>query len=139
MTRLAEDASAALAASESDQTTEDPGYAALGAAPDPDRLLREVTAKHALVRLWRDAGRSSRSSTGCEVAEAMVRELVVVYSNHPEFDPVWLFPEATSSQQRQEWQPGEGTREAPTEGGFPQRGNVVPLLKATTPIGDHPA
>lgn len=59
---------------------------------DPARVLREVTAKRALLEHHGD----QHECTNWELASAypyvgcsVLRELAAVYSDHPEFDPEW--------------------------------------------------
>jgi hypothetical protein len=59
----------------------------------PVRAHREVAAKRMMVEMWfdgvqADLGRSPVA--GLDVADAMILALVVVYADHPLFDPAWL-------------------------------------------------
>lgn len=80
-----------------------------GARHGPLRVLREVTAKRAVVQMWRDSSRAQRDRLGAghtELAEAMIVAMATVFAQHPDFDPEWL-----------------GTLEEPGE----EPDNVVPL------------
>jgi hypothetical protein len=80
-----------------------------GARHGPLRVLREVTAKRAVVKMWRDNSRAQQDRHGAghtELAEAMIVAMATVFAQHPDFDPEWL-----------------GTLEEPGE----EPDNVVPL------------
>src|SRR4051794_13752192 len=80
-----------------------------GARHGPLRVLREVTAKRAVIQTWRDSSRGQRDRLGAghtELAEAMIVAMATVFAQHPDFDPEWL-----------------GTVEEPGE----KPDNVVPL------------
>jgi hypothetical protein len=72
-----------------------PGHlAAHVARHDPERVLREVAAKRAVVRSWLVAVRRQlvqyRDPDGIEVAEEAIAHLAAVYADHPDFRPSWL-------------------------------------------------
>ena len=85
--RLADDTSAALA-------RDGDGAVNVGdtAGPDADRQFREIATKRCLIQLCLDAAR--RQGVGDPVADvsladAVIRELVTVYADHPAYDYSW--------------------------------------------------
>ncbi len=88
--RLTDDTTATLKAMNADDTTPTPA-----GLPDLERLLREVTAKRAIVRAWLD-GLHDQHPAGAarhpRVPDAVIAELAGVYSDHPEFRPEWMQP-----------------------------------------------
>ena len=85
--RLADDTSAALA-------RDGDGAVNVGdtAGPDADRQFREIATKRCLIQLCLDAAR--RQGVGDPVADvsladAVIRELVTVYADHPDYDSSW--------------------------------------------------
>lgn len=59
----------------------------------PIRVLRDVAAKRAMVRMWLDgvsAQRAQPQVQGLDVADAMIMALVAVYADHTDFRPEWL-------------------------------------------------
>ena len=75
----------------------------------PLRVLREVTAKRAVIQMWRDSSHAQRDGLGdvrTDLVEAMIVAMATVFAQHPDFDPEWL-----------------GTFEEPGE----EPDNVVPL------------
>ena len=85
--RLADDTSAALA-------RDGDGAVNVGdtAGPDADRQFREIATKRCLIQLCLDAAR--RQGVGDPVADvsladAVIRELVTVYADHPAYDSSW--------------------------------------------------
>jgi Family of unknown function (DUF6221) len=85
--RLADDTSAAL-----ERDRESIADLSGAALRDIDRQFREIAAKRALIRLCIEAtlagaARSSAHDSG--LSDAVIRELVTVYADHPDFDPSW--------------------------------------------------
>jgi len=85
--RLADDTSAALALD---------GDGALDVAepagPDADRQFREIATKRWLIQLCLDAARSrgfGDPAAAVSLADAVIRELVTVYADHPDYDSSW--------------------------------------------------
>ena len=59
------------------------------------RVLREVAAKRAMVRLWQDgrqAGSDRAPVPALHIADAMMMALAAVYADHPDFDQARLTP-----------------------------------------------
>ena len=72
----------------------------------PVRAHREVAAKRMMVEMWFDgvqADLRTSPGAGLNVADAMIMALVVVYADHPLFDPGWLADVDVS-----DWQAGSG-------------------------------
>ncbi len=89
--RLAEDTSAALACDRD-------GIVDVGGAagPDADRQFREIATKRGLVQLCLDAARARGDggpAADAGLADAVVRELVTVYADHPDYDSRWSLPD----------------------------------------------
>jgi hypothetical protein len=61
----------------------------------PDRLLREIAAKRAIVQLWLAALRAEEGP-GAQwprsLYDPVIAELISIYSEHPEFDRRWSSP-----------------------------------------------
>jgi hypothetical protein len=88
--RLTDDTTATLRAMNADDTA--PTRAGL---PDLERLLREATAKRAIVRAWLDGLHDQHPAGAARrppVPDAVIAELAVVYCDHPEFRPEWMQP-----------------------------------------------
>jgi hypothetical protein len=124
--RLADDTSAALGR-DRDSLADLGGMGWL----DVDRALREIATKQGLIQLWLDATRSRRAEAPVpdhSLADAVIRELVTVYADHPDYDPTWsqvggLDPPCAA---RSDGAPGSGT--CPPH----QSANVLPFRPART-------
>jgi hypothetical protein len=125
--RLADDTSAALRRDRDSVAADLCGTGLL----DVDREFREIGAKRGLIQLWLDATRS-RPAEGpvpdSRLADAVIRELVTVYADHPGYDPTWsqvhgLGPPSAASSDGAH---GSGTR-TPRE-----ESNVIPFRPGGT-------
>jgi hypothetical protein len=59
----------------------------------PERLLREVAVKQAIIEVWLAAVRAEDGTAGRwprGPCDAVVAELISLYADHPEFDRRWL-------------------------------------------------
>jgi len=59
----------------------------------PLRVLREVTAKRAVIQMWRDSSHAQRDGLGdvrTDLVEEMIAAMATVFAQHPDFDPDWL-------------------------------------------------
>ena len=66
----------------------------------PERLLREVAAKQAIIKVWLAAVRAEDGTGGRwphGPCDAVIAELISLYADHPEFDRRWLPPRCGAS------------------------------------------
>lgn len=57
--------------------------------PEPERIRREVAAQRAILGFWETAERNA-ADEGLEYMTLVVKELVAVYAEHPEFKDDWI-------------------------------------------------
>lgn len=103
LARLTEDEGIALAAADSDKTVELHATAEVAVhvtRHDPDRVLRDVAGKRAIVALWKERAhrRRQRGLGGADILDAVVAQLAATYAKHADFKADWLIREVRPDQ-----------------------------------------
>jgi hypothetical protein len=109
LARLTEDATSGLRALDE---VDSPEPARRGTPFDPERVLREVAAKRAIVRAWLDGLRAAAAPARnrTDVPDAVVAEIAGTWSDHPEYDPAWSRPSSPARTAIPDGAPPSGRR-----------------------------